>query len=75
MIPEVGSVWKARDGRLMRVMRIIEPGVWEKCPRAALWVLNPGHRMKGFTEISTSKFGHQPPAFLIPVPAADGEAG
>lgn len=66
MIPEIGSEWKAKDGRRMRVMRIVDPGVMQECPRAILMVLNAGYRMKGFTEISTSKFGHQPPSFLIP---------
>jgi hypothetical protein len=66
MIPEVGSEWKARDGRLMRVIRIVDAGIQQDCPRAVLSVLNPGYRMRGFTEIATSNFGHQPPAFLIP---------
>jgi len=68
MIPEVGSEWKAKDGRRMRVIRIVDAGILQKCPRAILMVLNPGYRMKGYTEMATSNFGHQPPAFLIPAP-------
>jgi len=68
MIPEVGSEWKARDGRRMRVISIRDAGVLQSCPRAVLMVLNPGYRMKGFTEMATSNFGHHPPAFLIPDP-------
>jgi hypothetical protein len=74
MIPEVGSEWKARDGRLMRVLRIVDAGVLQKCPRAALMVLNPGYRMKGYTEIATSCFGYHPPAFLIPAPTSEEDA-
>lgn len=74
MIPEVGSEWRARDGRRMKVLRIIDAGIGQKCPRAVLSVLNPGYRMKGFTEIATSSFGHHPPAFLIPSPNSDDEA-
>lgn len=68
MIPDIGSEWNARDGRRMRVLRIIG----KECPRALLMVLNAGYRMRGFTEISTSSFGLHPPAFLIP--AKDEEA-
>lgn len=57
MVPDIGSEWIARDGRKMRVIRIIDPGIMEEFPRALLSVLNPGHRMRGLTEISTSKFG------------------
>jgi hypothetical protein len=70
MIPEIGSEWQAKDGRRMRVLRIVDAGVCEKCPRAVLVVLNPGHRMRGFTEIATSNFGHQPPSFLVPTKVA-----
>lgn len=66
MIPEIGSEWKARDGRRMRVLRIVDPGVLQECPRAVLMVLNPGYRMKGFTEIATVNFGLHSPSFLIP---------
>lgn len=66
MIPEIGSEWKARDGRRMRVVRIRDAGMLQDCPRAVLSVLNPGYRMRGFTEIATSKFGLHPPAFLVP---------
>lgn len=68
MIPEIGSEWKARDGRRMRVIRIVDAGIQQVCPRAVLAVLNPGYRTRSFTEIATSSFGHQPPSFLIPSP-------
>lgn len=72
MIPEIGSEWIARDGRKMRVIRIIEPGAWQDCPRALLSVLNPGHRMRGFTEIATSSFGPSVGnSFLKPLPSED----
>lgn len=74
MIPEIGSEWKARDGRRMRVVRIIDAGIGQACPRAALDVLNPGYRMKGCTEIATSNFGLHPPAFLIPAPSQSEDA-
>lgn len=75
MIPEIGSEWKARDGRRMKVVRIIDAGIGQECPRAALSVLNPGYRMKGFTEIATSNFGHHPPSFLVPAPNSVENAG
>lgn len=66
MTPEIGSEWKAKDGRRMRVLRLVDAGIGQSCPRAVLCVLNPGPRMRGFTEIATSSFGLYPPAFLIP---------
>lgn len=74
MIPDIDSEWIARDGRRMRVVRIIDAGIGQKCPRALLNVMNAGHRMRGFTEIATSNFGHQPPAFLVPAPSQSEDA-
>jgi hypothetical protein len=65
MTPDIGSTWKARDGRIMRVQRIVPPGIGQDHSRAVMAVLNPGHRMKGFTEISCAYFVGKKP-FLVP---------
>lgn len=57
MIPEVGSEWYARDGRVMRVDEVIVPVRPEDMPWAKMTVLNAGKRMRRKTSMSTANFG------------------
>jgi hypothetical protein len=67
MLPEIGSIWKAKDGRIMRVEAVIIPVRDEDMPWAKLTVLNPEKGMRRKTAINTGAFGHLPPAFLCPM--------
>jgi len=64
MIPEVGTVWKARDGRVMRVEKVVIPVNAGDMPWAKMTVLNPGPRMRRMTDLHTGNF--DPGAFLQP---------
>lgn len=67
MIPEVGSEWYARDGRVMRVDEVVVPVLPQDMPWAKLTVLNAGKRMRRKTTMSTSCFGTDlATAFLRP---------
>lgn len=64
MIPEVGTVWKARDGRVMRVDEVIIPVLASDMPWAKVTVLNAGKGMRRKTTMNTGNF--DPGAFLQP---------
>lgn len=71
MIPEVGSKWRARDGRIMRVDEVIIPVCPEDLPWAKLTVLNPSKGIRRHTAMSTANFGSDiVSAFLRPVDEA-----
>lgn len=70
MIPDIGSEWIARDGRLMRVEEVVIPVDAADMPWAKLTVLNPTKGMRRKTEMSTANFGSDTHfGFLRPHPA------
>lgn len=67
MIPEIGSEWLARDGRIMRVDDVVIPTLAQDMPWAKLTVLNPRKGMRKRTTMSTANFGTEfVSAFLHP---------
>lgn len=67
MIPEIGSVWVARDGRKMRVDRVTIPSNPSIEPVAHVTVLNATGRMKKISILGTHNFSDaQWSAFLRP---------
>lgn len=64
MIPEVGTTWRARDGRIMRVDEVVIPPDAADMPWAKLTVLNPEKGMRRTTKMHTGNF--DPCAFLQP---------
>lgn len=67
MVPEVGSEWYARDGRVMRVDEVVVPVDPAAMPWCKMTVLNAGKRMRRKTQMSTGNFGSDlVSAFLRP---------
>lgn len=67
MIPEVGTEWYARDGRVMRVDEVVIPVDPSIMPWCKMTVLNAGKRMRRKTQLSTVNFGSDlVSAFLRP---------
>lgn len=64
MIPAIGTVWKARDGRIMRVDEVIIPVLAQDMPWAKMTVLNPRKGMRRKTAMHTGNFDFG--AFLQP---------
>lgn len=65
MIPNNGTVWKARDGRIMRVEYTGYPTDGSP-PWCAMKVLNPEKGMRRTTTMSTTKFAVDGSQFLRP---------
>lgn len=73
MIPDVGSEWYARDGRVMRVDEVVIPTDPADMPWCKMTVLNAGKRMRRRTTMSTNSFGTSlATAFLRP--RTDGQS-
>lgn len=67
MIPNVGTEWYARDGRVMRGDEVIVPADPSIMPRCKMTVINAGKHMRRKTEMSISNFGSElVDAFLRP---------
>lgn len=67
-IPAIGSEWIARDGRKLRVDKVIIPVLESDMPWCKMTVLNPGKGMRRKTQMSTHNFGSETyPAFLRPI--------
>ena len=67
MIPEVGSKWLARDGRVMIVKSVVVPEPDVMMPYATLRVVNATGRMRRETQMKTDNFGTDlSDAFLRP---------
>lgn len=67
MIPDIGSEWIARDGRVMRVEEVVIPVDPADMPWAKVTVLNATKGMRRKTQMSTSNFSDaQWSAFLRP---------
>jgi hypothetical protein len=66
MIPEIGSVWIAGDGRILRVTDVLVPADPSMCARVKMTVVNwSGGRRQ--TTMSTRYFGTSlSPGFLRP---------
>ncbi len=60
-LPGVGSLWRAGDGRLMRLEHWIQNRLK---PTAMMVVLNPGPRMRNASEQALERFG----TFLVQEP-------
>jgi len=59
MKPEIGSRWKARDGRILRVTELRKAG-----RIAVLWLENARPRQRCVTELAVSNFGNEKRGFL-----------